>query len=118
MVKTIKSRDACLFKRDTVHFLDEVVESLRSLSAICKGVEYRTDLVGSEDRVTCRCKLNAVCESGCSNLSHLTDFLLKCHSFENLLDLRFDFLVLRDCRGNRCLTAARCSDYCSCAIDK
>ena len=40
MVKTIKSRDTGLFKRDTVHFLDEVVESLRSLSAICKGVEY------------------------------------------------------------------------------
>ena len=94
MVKSVETRDSGSLDRNPVEFLDEPVISLRRLSDIAGSIENRTNLVCPHYRITCRGDVKAVCNGGCSDLSHLSHLLLQSHSFEDFLNLHFYLLVL------------------------
>ena len=107
MIKSIKTWNSHLLHRDTVQFLDQLVIVFRPLSDVARSVENRSDLVCPDDRISRSCQICSICYRCDCNLSHLSDLLLECHLLEDLLDLGFDFLVLRNCGSNLRRCAAR-----------
>ena len=84
MVQSIKCRDACLFEGYLIDPSHEPVVILGSLSDITGGIENGTDLVGTQDGVSCRRQLGAIGNGSDRDLGHLTYLLLQGHASEDL----------------------------------
>ena len=96
VIETVESRNAHFLDRDTVDFCYELVVEFWSLCVTVRHIKDRTDLVCTDDRITCRSQFTTSGDSIDGNLRHLADLLLKSHTLKDLLNLCLESGIIRD----------------------